>query len=178
MNIVCFDAFGDLIEYMLEPLSRCSFIFDIKWNWKSIVWWWRWCSWWAVGVSTTTINTVNYDTIYVLDEIWWWMTAIAKVVSFPPGLFWMLQWSRYINNRLRFQPFFKSPISILTVLEMSLMNNHEYGIVPFVTSWKPHLYLHMNVPCSVDCNFLKKTRNQGRDIRSSERIANRYLVFK
>ncbi len=30
MNIMCFDAFGDLTEYMLEPLSRCSFICDIK----------------------------------------------------------------------------------------------------------------------------------------------------
>jgi len=32
------------------------------------------------------------------------------------------------------------------------------------TSWKPQMYLHMNVPCSVDCNFQKKNKKQGQDI--------------
>jgi hypothetical protein len=30
MNIMCFDAFGDLIEHILRPLSWCSFICDIQ----------------------------------------------------------------------------------------------------------------------------------------------------
>ncbi len=77
--------------------------------------------------------------IYVLDEVWWWMKAIAKVVSPPPALFGMVQWNRYMDQgktistmgminfwpekkfeqffiRQGFPPFSESRISIWTVL--------------------------------------------------------------
>ena len=47
------------------------------------------------------------------------------------------------------------------------------------------MYLHMNVPCSVDCNFQKKKQETRaghlgvlKKIVEQLRIANPYLVFK
>jgi hypothetical protein len=49
---------------------------------------------------------------------------------------------------------------------MRLMNNHEYGIVLFVTSQKPRMYLHMNVTLG-NTVFKKRQENKGRTFRSS-----------
>ena len=46
------------------------------------------------------------------------------------------------------------------------MNNHEYGIVLFVTSRKPRMYLHMNVPLG-NTVFKKRQEIKGRTFRSS-----------
>jgi hypothetical protein len=82
MNIMCFDAFGALIEYMLKLLSWCSFIFDIKWNWKSIVWWWWWCSWWAVVVSTTSIEIqqISFEWVLEMDDCYCKISLISPSV--------------------------------------------------------------------------------------------------
>ena len=63
------------------------------------------------------------------------------------------------------------------------MKNHDYGIVPFVTSLKSQMHLHMKVSCSVYRAFSKKTKEMDGTCRSSVffkllGIANRYLIFK
>jgi hypothetical protein len=41
---------------------------------------------------------VHYGTIYVLDEFWWWMTSIARLVCPPPALFLVLQWNNFTDQ--------------------------------------------------------------------------------
>ncbi len=93
--------------------------------------------------------TLHYSTSYFLDEFWWCMTAITKVVWSPPVLFWMMQWNRYTDQgktismmgmsyfwptkkiptifvRQRFPPFSESRVSIWTVF--SLYRGDEVSI--------------------------------------------------
>ena len=122
MNIMCFDAFVDLIEYMLEPLSRCSFICDIKWNWKSIVWWWRWTVMLMMSSSCVNNQYKYLKSWYYL--CFWWVLVMddcnCKSSIINPSVVMnatMEQVNQHFFVRLRFQPFFKSPISILPVLD-------------------------------------------------------------
>ena len=69
-----------------------------------------------------------------------------------------LQWNRSTNDLLSIEGSRHFPRVLFQLQSlMSLINNHEYGIVLFVTSWKPR----------VKTVFKKRQEIKGRTFRSS-----------
>ncbi len=118
--------------------------------------------WWEKKQYTTQ------ELIQLLDEnycIFNPMKKLLKLLHFP--LDRGLQWNRSTNDLLSVEGSRHFPRVLFQLQsQMRLMNNHEYGIVFFVTSQKPRMYLHMNVTLR-NTVLKKRQENKGRTFRSS-----------